>query len=480
MNHISRRHRTAKLLVVIAISLIALLGLSRSSHESMKVSASVAGPTPGHTGAPAEANCTACHGDFPVNSGTGNVTITGVPKNYQPNQNHTITVTVAQSDAVVYGFQLTAVDSTGATVGTFTLPTQNPEQMQVLNGVIDGNVRSYVEHTVDGVVPTQFGSRSWTFTWTSPAQRRGKIGFYAAGNGANSDGNLSGDYIYTTAKAALSGSAISNFDDDGISDIAVYRPSTGVWYSLNTTNPGFQAVQFGIAEDRVVPGDYDGDGKTDRAVWRPSSGVWYIERSGGGYTIMPFGTAGDIPVPGDYDGDLKNDIAVWRPSTGVWYIYLSSTGGYDIRQFGIATDKSAQGDFDGDGKTDVAVWRPSTGVWYIWKSSDFGYIIFAFGLDGDRPVQGDYDNDGKADAAVFRPSDRTWYINRSTLGFTASQFGIPTDLPVPADFDGDGKSDIAIFRDGIWYVLRSSDGAVTVVSFGLAGDVPIPAGYISQ
>jgi hypothetical protein len=101
-------------------------------------------------------------------------------------------------------------------------------------------------------------------------------------------------------------------------------------------------------------------------------------------------------------------------------------------------------------------------------------------LNGDLPVQGDYDGDGKADAAVFRPSDNVWYLNRSTLGFTSVQWGISTDKPVPADFDGDGKTDIAVFRDGAWYVLRSSNGAASISTFGLAGDVPVPAGYISQ
>src|SRR5215207_3266468 len=108
MKRRSRRHRTAKLLAVAVIAAVAVLGLSRSTHEGMKVSASVAGPTPGHTNAPLEANCTACHADFPVNSGTGSITISGVPANYLPNQNHTITVTTSQADAVIYGFQLTA------------------------------------------------------------------------------------------------------------------------------------------------------------------------------------------------------------------------------------------------------------------------------------------------------------------------------------------------------------------------------------
>lgn len=476
----SRGHRIAKLIAVAAVSLVALVGLSKTAMDSAKVSASAAGPSPSHTRAPGEASCTACHSDFAENSGTGSITISGIPANYRSNQAYTVTATVSQADAVIFGFQLTAVDSSGVAAGSFSLPVQNPPQMQILHGIVDGNVRQYVEHTLDGIIPSQFGTRSWTFTWTAPALRKGKIGFYAAGNGANSDGSPSGDYIYTTLKASLSGSAISNFDADGRSDIAVFRPATGVWYSLNTVDANFQAVQFGLAEDRIVPGDYDGDGRTDRAVWRPSTGVWYIQNSGGGFNIVQFGTTGDIPVPGDYDGDLKNDLAVWRPSTGVWYIARSSDGTFDIRQFGISSDKPVQGDFDADGKTDVAIWRPSTGVWYIWRSTDLGFSIFGFGLNGDLPVQSDYDGDGKTDAAVFRPSDSTWYLNRSTAGFTAAQFGVSTDKPVPADFDGDGKSDIAVYRSGVWFIVRSSDGVVAIVSFGLAEDTPVPSGYLPQ
>ncbi|MEO8042034.1 MAG: choice-of-anchor V domain-containing protein [Acidobacteriota bacterium] len=475
-----RRTRAAKLLAILVMSLIAVFGLTNVTSDNVKVSASASGPSPSHTSAPGEANCTECHSDFTVNSGTGNVVITGLPANYLPNQQIPVTVRVNQADAVIYGFQMTALDSRGQKVGAYTLPSQNPPKMQLVEGLVNNIQRTYIEHTVDGIVPQQFGFNTWTFTWTAPSVRVGKIGFYAAGNAANSDGGTSGDYIYTKSAASLSGSAISNFDSDGSSDIAVYRPSTGVWYSLNTADGGFQAVQFGIAEDRIVPGDYDGDGKTDRAVWRPSTGVWYIQNSSGGFNISQFGSTGDVPVPGDYDGDLKTDLAVWRPSNGAWYIARSSNGTYDIRQFGLSTDKTAQADFDADGKTDLAIWRPSTGVWYMWRSSDSAVLIVGFGLTGDFPIQGDYDSDGKTDVAVFRPSNSVWYINRSTQGFTSVQFGISTDKPVPADFDGDGKTDIAVFRGGVWYILRSTDGGATIAGFGLAGDVPVPTGYISQ
>ena len=70
--------------------------------------------------------------------------------------------------------------------------------------------------------------------------------------------------------------------------------------------------------------DYDGDGKTDLAVWRPSDGSWHITNSSTSTTRTAlWGRKGDIPVPGDYDGDGKTDLAVWRPSEGNWYITSS-------------------------------------------------------------------------------------------------------------------------------------------------------------
>ncbi len=71
---------------------------------------------------------------------------------------------------------------------------------------------------------------------------------------------------------------------------------------------------------RASPIDFDNDGKTDIAVWRPGDGNWYIRNSAieGDVTIRQWGEGSlwDIPVPGDYDGNGKTDIAVWRP--GDW------------------------------------------------------------------------------------------------------------------------------------------------------------------
>ena len=465
--------------IVAGAALLAIAGLVSIGSTVPKTSASSSGPSPSFTGAPIENNCTACHNTFPVNSGTGNVSISGLPANYLPGQTIPLTVTVTDSNAVIYGFQMVAINNAGQNVGAINLPTANPQPLQVISGFVNGNERRYVEHTNQGVTPTQFGSKSWNFTWTAPATRIGKLSFYAAGNGANSDGGSSNDQIYTISKATLSGSAIANFDSDTRSDISVYRPSTGVWYALTSGEGGFQVTQFGVSGDKPAPGDYDGDGKTDNVVFRPSTGVWYLKNSTGTFLQVSFGVNGDVPVPGDYDGDAKNDIAVWRPSNNTWYI-LGSAGTYRVVEFGVSTDKPAQGDYDADGKTDIAVFRPSNGTWYMITSRNPAFLTFNFGVNGDLPVQGDYDGDGKTDIAVFRPSNGTWYTITATQGYYFTSFGVLGDKPSPADFDGDGKTDIAVFRNGTWYVQGSQGPSYSVVSFGQAGDIPVASGYIAE
>lgn len=272
-----------------------------------------------------------------------------------------------------------------------------------------------------------------------------------------------------------------DFDEDGKTDIAVYRPGASAgafsfWYVLNSSDFTFRVVQFGNSEDKPVTGDYQGDGLADFAVFRPSTGTWYFSRITGNpstnFNAVQWGVSTDIPVPGDYDADGANDAAIFRPSDGSWWIRRSLDGSFYVQQWGLATDKVAPADYDGDGDTDIAVYR--NGTWYISPCPGCAPVYAQFGLASDVPVPGDYDGDGRDDVAVWRPSTGVWYLQQSTAGFAALQFGLPTDKAVAGDFDADGKSDIAVWRpsEGIWYVLRSEQGFFAI-QWGLSTDIPI-------
>ncbi len=126
----------------------------------------------------------------------------------------------------------------------------------------------------------------------------------------------------------------SDYDGDGKTDFAVWRPSTGVWTIVQSSNEATVTGQWGASTDVPVPGDYDGDGKTDYAIWRPASGNWMIFKSSGGTLTMQWGTLGDVPVPGDYDGDGKTDLAIWRAATATFWIYNSASSSITSKQWG--------------------------------------------------------------------------------------------------------------------------------------------------
>jgi hypothetical protein len=295
--------------------------------------------------------------------------------------------------------------------------------------------------------------------------------------------NATGDpfLLFTSPEVRALDAMGFNIAFNHFAEVAVWRPSNGIWYLIPQTHQGATiAQQWGTAGDVPLRGDFDGDGKNDIAVWRPSTGQWFIIPSSNAGTsiVQSWGTPGDIPVPGDYDGDGTTDLAVFRPSNGTWYIIPSSTGSPIVQQWGTVGDIPVPGDYDGDRKTDIAVFRPSNGTWYIIPSGNSGTpLIQPWGTNGDSPVPGDYDGDGITDLAVWRPSNGTWYIIPSGNPGTPliQPWGTNGDSPVPGDYDGDGITDVAVWRPstGTWYVIQSSSSTVTITQWGTTDDVPI-------
>ena len=281
-------------------------------------------------------------------------------------------------------------------------------------------------------------------------------------------------YIYEYASKPF------DFDDDGKTDIGIFRPASGDWWINRSSTGQTVSAHFGQSSDQIIPADFTGDFKTDIAIWRPATGSWFVLRSeDSSYFAVPFGTVGDIPTPGDFDGDGNADFAVFRPSSSTWFISQSSGGPTRIFQFGIAGDVPVVADYDADGKDDIGIFRPGPREWWIARSSS-GVLAMQFGNAGDKPVQGDYTGDGKADVAIWRPSTGEWLIVRSeNFSFYGFPFGATGDVPSPGDYDADGKFDPALFRpsSGVWFIGRSTAGT-QIVQFGVPGDKPLPNAFV--
>lgn len=303
---------------------------------------------------------------------------------------------------------------------------------------------------------------------------------------------LSKEYIYAGGKMLAVEDANANAAPPA--DLAVWRPSNGLWCVMGSQGSQQTFVQWGQAGDRPAVGDFDGDGKTDFSVYRApdpqTNGHWYILQSGNNVFLdLDFGIGSDKLAQADYDGDGRTDAAIFRSSTGYWYIRQSSNGNWVQHYWGASTDIPAPADYDGDGKADIAVWRQTDAKFYYLSSSSGSANSYAItvGAGGIIPVPGDYDGDGKADAAVWGAGadENEWHIVASSgSSITPLSIGVQaSDIAVQNDYDGDGKVDRAVWRpsNGTWYISQSTKlgqpNEYRIVQWGMEGDIPVPAFY---
>lgn len=263
---------------VICLALSALLPLGAM--------ASSGGPPNGHTGAPGENNCTACHNSHALNSGNGAFSILA-PLVWVPGETYEITVALADPGQSRWGFEATQLG-----VGTFSESSAN---LQISTS--SGN--QYIKHTSAGTFQgLADGPANWVFNWTAPTgdDLPLAVTFYAAGNAADASFGTTGDFIYTTS--AVSEQDLTSVEAPGVRPNGLslgnwpnpFNPSTEISFRLARSGPVNLAVYNLVGSrvatllDRAMPageGRVTWNGLADNGTAQPS-GVYLVVLENGG------------------------------------------------------------------------------------------------------------------------------------------------------------------------------------------------------
>lgn len=151
------------------------------------------------------ATCTLCH--LPgTNTGGATGSVSTDIASYTPGNTQTIHVTIKDSHATRWGFELTArsLSDTTQEAGTFA-PADSLVRVRCDDGTPTGSdapcngMREFAQ-PVNASATDPGAGFTFAVNWTPPAQDIGKIAFYVAAVAGNGDGTAAGDVTYTAVQ----------------------------------------------------------------------------------------------------------------------------------------------------------------------------------------------------------------------------------------------------------------------------------------
>lgn len=221
-------------------------------------------PPDGHTGAPGEDLCTACHSGGSYN---GNVTVSGLPSTVQANTiyNVDITITATSGSPVAGGFQLVALDGSNNNAGNLIVVNAGETGTDMSGG------RTYMEHRS----PKNFSGNTvtWSFDWQAPnGPNNENITFYFVGNMVNLNNQSTGDTpVNSNFSVTVTGAAdpivvsideVNHVSCNGGSDGSITASATGGTPPLffNWSNGMFGETISGLPAGNYTVTVTDGSG----------------------------------------------------------------------------------------------------------------------------------------------------------------------------------------------------------------------------
>ena len=217
-------------------------------------------------------NCRSCHNSYSLNSGSGSISLSGLPSSYTPGQTYDLSLIFSGTSLNSYGFQL-AAQANMNTSGTLSAVSSDMS--------IDASAAEHRGASSSGI---------WNFQWTAPATDEGSVSFYAVGVAGNGGGS-SGDYVYT-ASENLSAAATESVSME-------WNASTGGVIFSSPTIGSNGAIYVGSNDNKLHAFHADGSPK-----WTFNAENWVDSTP----AIGPDGTI--------YVGSWDNKVYAINPSDG--------------------------------------------------------------------------------------------------------------------------------------------------------------------
>jgi hypothetical protein len=284
--------------------------------------------------------------------------------------------------------------------------------------------------------------------------------------------------------------ATADFNEDGLTDLAIESNGTSVLVRLGTSTGFGTDVTYSLGASvhvrSVIAKDLNKDGHVDLITANDTS-LSVLLGTGGG----TFGTATTIAVTNaagaaasvtaaDFNNDGKVDLAT-NLTSGVGLFLGTGTGTFGAQSTiaGASSHKAlVSGDFNADGKRDLASVSQSGASLYVAYGNGNGTFaatttISAGSAGGTTKslTAGDFNADGKTDLAAAVAGDNTVRVFLGSAGgtFSTTTYSIAgsgtTAFVSAAYLNGDGAMDLLVGRgNSLVFLSGSANGAFTATS----------------
>jgi hypothetical protein len=226
--------------MLIAITSVFILALVLSPLLESKSTRTINPPPTNRSGGPGDEGgstthrscASTCHNTFaPAEFKTGWISSDIPQTGYIPNQTYNITVTI-NSPGVRYGFTASCQDSNGNFKGlligndsTFVVDDVPNEKSWIFQMDSTNAIANSLQHSIGYSGGLNY--KSWTFSWTAPAQGTGPLTFYSSAVAGNGNASATDDSVFVSSLDIVESTSL-NTNKVALSQIKIYpNPSNG-------------------------------------------------------------------------------------------------------------------------------------------------------------------------------------------------------------------------------------------------------------